>query len=63
MEGEVTTSALDKVIEVIPEVFDLAGACFNAVIENPVLLLFFSVSLIGIGLSVFRKLRRTATSR
>lgn len=61
MEG--TGNALDKVIEVIPSVFDLAGQCFNAVIENPVLLLFFSVSLIGIGLSVFRKLRRTATSR
>lgn len=57
------TNALDKVLETIPDIFDLAGVCFNAIIENPVLLMFFSVSLIGLGLSVFRKLRRTASSR
>lgn len=62
-EGTVVVSALDKVLETIPEIFDLAGVCFNEIIENPVLLMFFSVSLIGLGLSVFRKLRRTATSR
>lgn len=60
MEG---TGVLDKVLSTIPEVFDLAGQCFSAVTENDILVLFFSVSLIGVGLSVFRKLRRTATSR
>lgn len=60
---EGTTGILDSVLSNVPKVFDLASTCFNAVTENEVLLLFFSVSLIGVGLSVFRKLRKTATSR
>lgn len=60
MDGtEVTVGVLDKVIEQIPKIFDLAGSCFDAVIENPVLLLFFSVSLIGTGLGVFKMMKRT----
>lgn len=57
------TGVLDSVLGAIPEVFELAGICFNEILNNPVLTMFFSVGLIGIGLSVFRKLRRTATSR
>ncbi len=57
---ETTTSALDSVIGTLPKLFDLAGTCFNEIIENPLLLTFFSVSMIGIGLGVFRMLKNTA---
>lgn len=60
MEGEATVNVLDSVIAGVPKVFDLAGTCFNAIVENPILLLFFSVGMIGTGLGVFKKLKRTA---
>lgn len=59
MEGT-ATNALDAVIGVIPDVFKLANTCFDAVVANPVLLLYFAVSMIGIGLGVFSMLKKTA---
>lgn len=55
MEGGI----LAKVLETVPEIFDLANTCFTEVIDNEVLLLYFSIGLIGGGLAVFRKMRRT----
>lgn len=57
MEG---TSIVDQVISTVPKLFDLAGTCFNAVVENPILLLYFSISMVGVGLGVFRMLKKTA---
>lgn len=59
MEGT-TTSALDAVIGVVPDLFDLANTCFQAVVDNPILLLYFAVGMIGVGLGVFKMLKRTA---
>lgn len=58
MEG--TTTAVEKVTAVIPELFNLANTTFNAVLDNPVLLLYFAVGMIGIGLGVFSMLKNTA---
>lgn len=58
MEG--TTDALDLAIGALPKLFNLSTTCFNAVVENPVLLVFFAGSLIGVGLGIFKKLKRTA---
>lgn len=57
---EGSTDALDAAIGALPKLFNLATTCFNAVVENPVLLVFFAGSLIGVGLGIFRKLKRTA---
>lgn len=57
---ETTTTAVDSVIGIIPKLFELAGDCFDAIIANPVLLVFFSVGMIGVGLGVFKMLKRTA---
>ena len=57
---ENTTNAVDQVVGVIPKLFDLAGTCFDAVIANPILLLYFSIGMIGVGLGVFSMLKRTA---
>lgn len=59
MDGT-TTSALDSVIQTVPEIFELAGTCINAVLANPILLLFFSVSMIGVGLGVFKMMKRAS---
>lgn len=58
MEG--TTSVVEKVIGEVPNLFELANTCFNAVIDNPILLMFFSVGLIGTGLGIFSMLKNTA---
>lgn len=58
MEG--ASTALEKVIGVVPDLFDLANTCFQAVIDNPILLLYFAIGMIGVGLGVFRMLKRTA---
>lgn len=63
MEGgndEIVVSALDKVTAVVPDLFDLAGTCFDAVLANPILTLYFGIGMIGVGLGVFRMLKRTA---
>lgn len=54
------TGALEKVMGVVPDLFSLATTCFNAVLENPVLLLYFSPGIIGVGFAIFRKMKRAA---
>lgn len=56
MDGD---GILTKVLAEVPEIFDLASTCFNEVIDNELLLLYLSIGLIGAGLAVFRKMRRT----
>ena len=57
---EGTGSALDQAIEMVPKVVDLGIQCFNAMINQPVLLFFFAVGLVGTGLGVFRMFKNTA---
>lgn len=63
LEGEgaiVVTENMDKVLAKIPDLFSLAETCFTQILENDILTTFFSVSMIGIGLGIFKKLKRTA---
>lgn len=60
LSGEGTTG-IEAVFEQIPKLFQLATQCFNYILENPILLFFFAISLVGVGLGVFRKLKRAAT--
>lgn len=57
---ETTVSVVEKVIGEVPNLFELANTCFNAVLDNPILLMFFSVGLIGTGLGIFSMLKNTA---
>lgn len=57
---EAASSMLDTVIEVVPKVIELAGTCFEAILDNEVLLFFFAVGLVGIGIGVFAKLKAAA---
>ena len=57
---ETTTSVLDAVMEQVPNVIDLAGDVFNAIVNQPVLLFYFAVGMVGIGAGVFAILKNTA---
>ncbi len=59
-ETETTSNVLDAVIEYVPKVIDLAGDCFQAIVNNPVLLFYFAVGMVGVGLGVFAMLKNTA---
>lgn len=55
-----SSDALSQAIEQVPKVIELAGSCFEAIVNNPVLLFFFAVGLVGTGLGVFSMLKNTA---
>lgn len=59
-DGGTTTNALDQVMEYVPKVINLAGEVFNAIVDQPVLLFYFAVGMIGIGAGVFAILKNTA---
>jgi hypothetical protein len=44
----------------ISTVGDLVGGVFDIIIENPVLIVFLAAGLVGVGISIFRKLRGAA---
>lgn len=52
------SSTLDNVIGVVPKLFELAGTCFTSALENPILLLFFAASMVGLGFGIFSKMKR-----
>lgn len=42
----------------ISTVIDVFGQCWELMLSNPLIMVFVGSSLIGVGLGVFRKLRR-----
>lgn len=57
---EGTTAGLDTIIDAVGKVITLAGTCLNAIVQQPILVFFLAVGFVGIGLGVFRKMKRTA---
>jgi len=53
-------SAIDKIIGGAKQAIAFAGECLTAMVDNPVLLFFLGAGLVGVGLTLFRKLRSTA---
>lgn len=58
MEG--TTSAMDKVITAMTDVFELSGTILTQITSNEILLFCFAAGMVGIGIGTFRKLKRAA---
>lgn len=55
-----TGNSLTKVMEAVPEVIGLAGDMLDAMVGNPILVVFIAVGFVGIGLSIFRKMKGAA---
>ena len=54
------TTGLDTILAGTSTLSTLVGEVFTLLTANPLLTLFLAASLIGLGLSLFRKLKRTA---
>lgn len=58
MDG--TTTAMDTVITAVGEVLELSGTVLNTITTNPILTFIFATGFVGIGVGVFRMLKRAA---
>lgn len=54
------TSILDKVMGVIPSLISLGATCFEALVDNPVTLVYVGVGFISVGFGIWRKMSRSA---
>ena len=54
------TSILDKVMGVIPSLISLGVTCFEALVDNPVTLLYVGVGFISVGFGIWRTMSRSA---
>lgn len=59
MDG--TTTAMDAILSAASDVISFSGTCLNVMIENPVYAFCFAAGFVGIGLTLVRKLKRTAS--
>lgn len=59
-EGAVAPGVLDKVFEAGTKMVGFAGDLFVEIVNNPVLVVFVGAGLVGVGLKVFKKMKRTA---
>ena len=55
-----TPTAMETILAGTSTLSTLVGEVFTLLTANPLLTLFLAASLIGLGLSLFRKLKRTA---
>ena len=55
-----TTDALTTILEGTGTLTTLVGDVFDLLTANPLLSLFLAASLVGLGIGLFRRLRRAA---
>jgi len=53
MEG---TNSLSALINSVPTLFSLVGTVVEQIVSNPILTFFASIPIVGVGVSVLRKL-------
>lgn len=58
MDG--TTTAMDTVIAAVSDVLELSGTVLNTITSNPILTFILASGFVGIGVGVFRMLKRAA---
>lgn len=59
LSGE-TTSAMEKILGGVSSVMKLSGDMLTYMVENPVYLFLIAAGFVGVGLSIFRKVRGAA---
>lgn len=57
------TTVVEKILGVVPQILELGGTCFNAVIDNPVTLVYVGVTFVGVGFGIFGMMKRSARGR
>lgn len=60
MESQVTTTALDTLMTAATKLVEFSGDCLSTMIANPVYAFLFAGCIVGVGLSIVRKLKNTA---
>lgn len=60
MESPATPTGMDAVLAATDTVASLMGKVWNVMTSNPLLTLVLAAGVLTIGLSVFRKVKRTA---
>ncbi len=58
---EVVAGGMDKVLEGVADAINFSGTILTSLIENPIYLFLLASGFVGIGCSIFSKLRRAAT--
>lgn len=51
------STALATITAAIPQVFELVTTVLEAVLANPILVLTFAASFVGLAISIFRQMR------
>lgn len=58
--GAGAASGMDSVMAAIPVISSLLSGVFDLMTGNPLLALFLAAGLVGVGITVFRKVKRAA---
>lgn len=58
--GVTDSGVMEKILDAAGSAIEFSGQCLNAMVNNPLYLFFLAVGLVGVGLGLVRKLRRTA---
>lgn len=59
-EPEVVTTGMETIIAAMSDAFDMVGTVIDQITGQPLLLFLLAVSLIPVGIGVFRQLKRAA---
>lgn len=57
---ETVVNGMETIISAASDAITFSGTCLTAMISNPVYAFFLGAGLVGVGLSLIRKLRHTA---
>lgn len=60
MEGSTTATGLESVLSATDTVATLMSKVWSVMTANPLLTLFLAASILGIGLTIFNKVKKTA---
>lgn len=60
LNGEVTATALDKIMDAISAALKLSGDMLTYMVDNPIYVFYLACGFIGIGLAIFSQIRGTA---
>ncbi len=61
LASETSVNAMEKILGGVSSVMKLSGDMLMYMVDNPVYLFLLAVGFVGIGLNIFRKVRKAAS--